>query len=165
MTFTRTSAHTVARLHAAVAMAALNTFRSPHAAQEVGLASAGRTLQNTAKKGFTGTREYGAAKKAANGELAAAKTSGKKLVVVNDKAKAKNFREAKKAGIIDGKTTLRDTSGEHGVSKKLNGEGKAMAKKDGSLRVGHHVTVQRGRVNGSSVRRATANGGWTRHAA
>lgn len=146
----RTSAHTVGTPHAVVGAAALAALSStnnlkavispgatvsphrrrvdtsPHAtaAQKVGFASAGRTLQTTAKKGFTGTREHGAPK-----------TSGKKLVVVNDKAMAK------KDGSND--------NGHHGT-----------------LRVAHSTTVQRNKhIAVAGVRRATANGGWTRHAA
>lgn len=98
MTHLARSGHTVAKPRSAVVTAALksltaDTFISPHAAaQGVGLAGVGRTLQTTAKKAsITSPRE-------------------------------------------------------HGVSKKLDGEGKAGIKSDGhhgTLRVQHHI-AQRG---------------------
>lgn len=159
----RTSGHAMATSKAAINAAVLAS-----------LSTAGRTRfsvdpahalaaphQLAAKKVTVYTREHA-------GTHVISSTQGKA---------ASNGSTAKKAGSSD-------TSGEHvgmkSLAKKASitsaapTDGHASAKKGGGtsdinvdnkagmVRVGHSATIQRGRVVGTSVRRATADGGWTR---
>lgn len=114
----------------AATLASLARTSPPRASLKSHAKAAGTAQPPTAtptKKVHAGiniTGEHGAAKKVANGELAAAK-SGKKLVGVNDKASAK--KDGNKAGIKG--------DGHHGT-----------------LRVQHHI-AQRGSAGVSFHRR------------
>lgn len=160
MTHARTLARTSGAhpgLFAAAALVSLN--HSPHAAastaQEVGCTSSPRALHLTTAKITSGAKkahDHGAMKiklgsdvDAKVGKPMAQKDSG-------------TFGTLRGATMHKTGTTSMANSDGHGAAKKFDA-GTA------TLRIGHHVTVQRKRMGGNSIRRATADGGWTRRLA